>query len=193
MTEPEADRTLEDEARLVELMVAYQAGELQAFTALHRTLADALTRYIVSVTRDAALAQDLVQETFLEIHRSRRTYLPPLPVRPWVFGVARNVLRRHRRSIAMRLRAQEHDAERRRADAAPGVRPVVSARDVEEALQQLPPTRRDVWRLHHVHGLSFREIAARLGIGEGAAKLRSSRAMTTLRALLGIDRGGRHE
>lgn len=193
MIEPDADRSLEDEARLVELMVAYQAGELQAFTALHESLVDALSRYLLSVTRDTALAQDLVQETFFAIHRSRRTYLPPLPVRPWVFGVARNVLRRHRRSIAVRLRSQPHDAGSRRPEAVLRVPPLVSAQDVEEALQQLPPTRRDVWRLHHVQGLSFREIAARLGIGEGAAKLRSSRAMTTLRLLLGIDRGGRHE
>lgn len=193
MAESDPGRSIDDEARLVELMVAYQAGELQAFTTLYGSLADPLTRYLVSVTRDAVLAQDLVQETFLAIHRSRRTYLPPLPVRPWVFGVARNVVRRHRRTVALGLRARPHDVEARRHDSAPGVPPHVSTQDVEDALRRLPPTRRDAWRLHHVHGLSFREIATRLGIGEGAAKLRSSRAMTTLRLLLGIDRGGRDD
>jgi DNA-directed RNA polymerase specialized sigma24 family protein len=55
---------------------------------------------------------------------------------------------------------------------------------VRQALQQVPAGRRRAWILHHVHGLSFEEIGARLGIAAGAAKLRSSRAMRGLRALL---------
>jgi RNA polymerase sigma factor (sigma-70 family) len=52
------------------------------------------------------------------------------------------------------------------------------------ALRQVPAEGRRAFLLHHWRGLSFREIAARLGIAPGAAKLRSSRAGSRLRRLL---------
>jgi RNA polymerase sigma-70 factor (ECF subfamily) len=60
----------------------------------------------------------------------------------------------------------------------------VERSEVRRALSQVPATRRNAVIQHHVLGLSFREIAARAGIAETAAKLRSSRGMAQLRALL---------
>lgn len=177
---------MDTEPELVALMVAYQGGSLAAFEALYEALMPPLRRYLAGRARGAAA--DLVQEAFLEMHRSRHTYTPPLPVMPWAFGVARNVERRHWR------RLKRHDArlvelapgDERRAEApvrlAPG--------DVDDALRRLPPAGRDAWVLHHVHGLSFPEIAGRLRIEAGAARLRAHRAMVALRGLLGIERGG---
>jgi len=172
-------------------MTAYQAGGLEAFEGLYLALSTELRGYFTAALGNGSAAQDLVQETFLEVHRSRRLYLPPLPVRPWVFGIARNVLRRHRRSAWRRGRHEEGslDAAREPTRSA-GPRPVpLEARDVEEVLQRLPAGRRDAWLLHHVHGFSFQQVALRLRIGVGAAKLRSSRAMRALRVSLGIRHG----
>jgi RNA polymerase sigma-70 factor (ECF subfamily) len=168
-----------EEAELVDCMRAYQAGSLAAFERLHAAVAGELRRFFAAGARDAGAAQDLVQETLLELHRARRTYLPPLPVRPWVFGIARNVERRHRREVARRRRVLAEE------DAAPEPASVPSAvenADLRTALRALPASRRSPWVLHHVHGLSFAEIAGRLGIGAGAAKLRSSRASRALRS-----------
>jgi RNA polymerase sigma-70 factor (ECF subfamily) len=170
----------DSEAELVALMVDYQAGQRAAFERLYGRLAGELERFLGAVLRDPQVVRDLVQETFLELHRSRRTYRPPLPVRPWVFGVARNVVRRHRR-----------DAARDEA-AGPGAALFGSraaALDLERALALLPPGKREAWLLHHGEGLSFKEIARRLGIGVGNAKLRSSRAMGALRAFFGAHNG----
>jgi RNA polymerase sigma-70 factor (ECF subfamily) len=168
--------------------VAYQAGELAAFERLYATLAGELRRYFsAGMEPPASAAQDLVQDTFLEIHRSRHTYLPPLPVRPWVFGIARNVLGRHRRMAWRRSRHEDRHAEADAGRAAAA--PTFEARDLATALARLPAGRREVWLLHHVHGFSFQQIAERFRIGVGAAKLRSSRAMRTLRAALGADPG----
>src|SRR2546426_137876 len=60
---------------------------------------------------------------------------------------------------------------------------------LEPELRQVPPDGRRAFLLHHWRGLSFREIAARLGIAPGAAKLRSSRAGSRLRHLLRGDEG----
>jgi RNA polymerase sigma-70 factor, ECF subfamily len=182
-----------DDERLIELMVSYQAGHLDAFERLYLALSPDVRRYFAQVVRESAMTADLVQETFLEVHRSRHTYSPPLPVRPWIFGIARHVRWRHRRSTLRRGRHEELCADAVVAPSHDGTRHAFDRRDLDEALDRVPTTRREVWELHHVHGFSFQEIAERLRIGVGAAKLRSSRAMTTLRKLLGVSRGGRHE
>ena len=79
------------EGQLTELMIAYQAGDLGAFEQLYAILAGEVTRYFSRLHRDRSVVNDLVQDLFLEVHRSRRTYTAPLPVRPWIFGIARNV------------------------------------------------------------------------------------------------------
>jgi RNA polymerase sigma-70 factor (ECF subfamily) len=109
-------------------------------------------------------------------------------VRPWVFGIAVNVRRRHRRDAASRAR-READAPESMNGAAGAAPDVVGRVAVRRALERLPESRRRAWILHHVHGFTFEEIGRQLGIGAGAAKLRSSRAMRGLRALLaGRDR-----
>ncbi len=184
----------ETEGDLVRLMVLYQAGELASFERLYAAVATDLRHYFTAATRDGGFVQDLVQETFMEIHRSRRTYLPPLPVRPWVFGIARNVLGRHRRKAGRRARHEDvgiEPADEQRWSTAPP--PAIGSGDVEDALRRLPAGGRQAWLLHHVHGWSFQQIAGKLRIGVGAAKLRSSRAMKALRATLGIAPGDRDE
>jgi RNA polymerase sigma-70 factor (ECF subfamily) len=185
----EADPQGDDE--LVRLMVAYQAGELAAFEGLYERLAAELRRYFQGTGAEGS-AQDLVQETFLAIHRSRRTYQPGLPVRPWAFGIARNILGRHRREAWRRSRTEDRDARPgvEMAAPAPVLALALEPRDLATALARLPASRREAWVLHHVHGLSFQQIAARFRIGVGAAKLRSSRAMRALRSALGVETGG---
>jgi len=188
---PDRPATADAAAReddLVALMIAYQAGRVDAFSALYEALAGDVRRFFGASIQEPSATQDLVQLTFLELHRARHTYRPPRPVRPWVFGIAVNVRRRHRRDAMSRAR-READAPAVVARA-PGPSPdVVGTVAVQRALEQIPAGRRHAWILHHVHGFSFEEIGARLGIGAGAAKLRSSRAMRGLRALLAGDRG----
>ena len=170
-----------EDAELVRLMTSYQAGELAAFERLYARLAGELGRYFAAAAEKGMAAADLVQDTFLEIHRSRRTYQPPLPVRPWVFGIARNVLGRHRREAWRRGRLEAFgEPPEPAAPAAPQ-----ELGDLSAALARLPASRREAWVLHHVHGWSFQQIADRCRIGVGAAKLRSSRAMRALRVALG--------
>ena len=188
---PDRPATADAAAReddLVPLMIAYQAGRLEAFEALYEALAGDVRRFFAASIREPSIALDLAQLTFLELHRARHTYRPPRPVRPWVFGIAVNVRRRHRRDAASRAR-READAPDAMADAVGPAPDVVGHVAFRRALEQLPESRRRAWILHHVHGFSFQEIGRQLGIGAGAAKLRSSRAMRGLRALLAGDRG----
>jgi RNA polymerase sigma-70 factor (ECF subfamily) len=179
----------EPDLRLVQLMVAYQSGDLDAFQQLYGALAEHLRHYFRNAEHDRSVAEDLVQDTFLEMHRSRRTYAPPLPVRPWVFGVARNVLARRRRAAHSH---RQHTQVLGDDDVMPTTPtnevPVSDVIDLERALSGLPTSTREPWLLHHIFGLSFDSIAARLGITAMAAKLRSSRATQALRSALSGNR-----
>lgn len=182
-----SEHTEDVERQLVELMVAYQQGNLSAFEQLYASLSSHLRRYFRNAVRDASIVDDLVQDTFLEMHRARRTYTPPLPVSPWAFGVARNVLARRRRSAHLQAQhTQPLDDGDMPQPAHLQATPVANALDIEQALAGLPTSTREPWLLHHVFGFSFQAIASHLNITVMAAKLRSSRATQALRRALSV-------
>jgi RNA polymerase sigma factor (sigma-70 family) len=172
-----------EECRLTQLMIAYQAGDPSAFERLYAILADEARRYFARTHRDRGVIHDLVQDLFLEIHRSRRTYAPPLPVRPWIFGIARNISARSHRAFQPN-ESHEQNADSELAAVPASDAPPGEVLDIENALTALPVSTREPWLLHHVFGFSFDSIAARLGITVMAAKLRSSRATRALRLAL---------
>ena len=172
-----------DESKLRALMVSYQAGQFEAFDEIYAAVAPALRRYLYGQSRDAAKADDPVQETFLQMHRARHTFDPSFPLMPWAMAIARHVWLMDRRTASRRPRATADVTELDlpvRAEAAS----FADRTEVRHALAQVAALQRQAVIQHHILGWSFREIAMRAGIAETAAKLRSSRGMAKLRALL---------
>jgi RNA polymerase sigma-70 factor (ECF subfamily) len=172
----------EDE-RLRQLMREYQDGRFEAFDELYAALAPMLRRYLISHARDAAKADDLVQDVFLQVHRARHTYDVAYPVTPWVMAIARHVWLMDRRTQTRRPWAPE-DVNAMELPVRGEAAAYPEKRDVRRALGKVAASRRTAVIQHHVLGWSFKEIAQRAGIAETAAKLRSSRGMAQLRALL---------
>jgi RNA polymerase sigma-70 factor (ECF subfamily) len=172
-----------DDHRLRELMREYQSGRFEAFDEIYASIAPVLRRYVLSQARDGAKADDLVQETFLQIHRARHTYDPSYPLMPWAMAIARHVWLMDRRTLSRRPWAPDDvtamDLPVRGAAAS-----LADRDEVRRALGQVAQPRRDAVIQHHLLGFSFKEIAERAGIAETAAKLRSSRGMAQLRAIL---------
>src|SRR5580693_430551 len=105
---PEAKKDLDAaERELCALMEAYLDGRIEAFDGLYAALSHRVRGYLMGLCRDGARADDLLQDTFLQIHRSRRTYEPGRPVTPWVFAIARHVYLMQRRSAGRRLRFED--------------------------------------------------------------------------------------
>jgi RNA polymerase sigma-70 factor (ECF subfamily) len=168
-----------------ELMVAYRDGELGAFKELFARYSGALLRVLSRDLRPPALAEDLVQQTFLQLHRARFDFDEKQRFAPWVFTIALNLKREHFR---LRQRRPEH------LEATGWDEPSTPPRDQERvdarqsvtwALERIPRDQREVIELHWFDGLSFPEIAACLGIGAVAAKVRAHRGYVRLRTLLG--------
>lgn len=172
-----------DDQRLRALMASYQAGRFEAFDELYGLVAPRVRRYLASQLRDTARAEDVLQETFLQVHRARRSYDPAYPLMPWVMAIARHCwlmeLRRARRRPVADEDVTVHEPSAR-AEA----EGFADAADLDRALGMIPPAQRHAVVAHHVWGLSFHEVGARLGIAEAAAKLQSSRGMRRLRDVL---------
>jgi RNA polymerase sigma-70 factor (ECF subfamily) len=171
---------------LAELMVAYQAGDAVAFERLYEAVARPVRAYLLSLTRNASRADDLLQETFFHVHRARHTWDPRRSARAWIYAIAHNVFLMSCRSEKRRGRHEEAPEDDLPDLPVPAEAESLATRDlVSKALSQLPADRREALLLHHVEGLSFPEVAGVLGITTMAAKLRSHRAMGRLRELLG--------
>src|SRR6476469_7077658 len=162
-------------------MASYQGGRLESFERIYAALGPPLLAYLTALTRDRTHADDLVQDTFLQMHRSRHTYRPGLPVRPWVFAIARHVWMMDLRS---RSRRPAPSGELPDLPVPAEVEGLADRDALRCALDGVLPDRREALLLHHVWGFSFAEIGQMLGIRADAAKLRSSRGMGDLRGLL---------
>lgn len=174
-----------DGEELVELMKAYQAGEMEAFEDLFAVLGRQVRAYLISLTRDPEQAEDLLQEAFLQMHTSRHTYTPPRPVKPWVFGIAKHCYLMDRRKRARRGRRERPPREELPDLPVDAFAEQFSEREgLGEALAQVTDKRREALLLHFVWGFSFREIGSMLGISRSAAKVRSHRGMKDLREML---------
>jgi RNA polymerase sigma-70 factor (ECF subfamily) len=165
-------------------MVQYQEGSLEAFRELYAYLVADLRRYVRFLARGSDVAEDLLQEAFLQLHRSRAAYNPAYAVRPWMFGLARNVCLMNRR--ATRRWANIHTASDELPDVpVPAeVERLADADVIRRSLAELPADHAEALTLHHVWGFSFDEIAGMLGVSAAAARARASRGMARLRAEL---------
>jgi RNA polymerase sigma-70 factor, ECF subfamily len=172
------------DAALRLLMAQYQAGELEAFEELYRRTLPTVRGYLAALTRDTSRTADLAQETYLQIHRSRATYDPRLPVKPWILAIARHVRLSDERSRWRRRAREVGGLEGVDMPVPPEVEGLADRDALARALAALPADRREALVLHHVYGLSFREVGHVVGVSEGGARIRASRGMTELRLLL---------
>ena len=181
-----------DNATDESLMAAYAAGDAQAFRLLFARFAPRIHAFFRQSLGDAAAADDLLQVTFLRIHRSRDRYRSAFPFRVWVFTIAARVrLDEFRRRYRLPQEADEEELEKvanascvecgTQMDAGEGKK---LAGRVRKAVDQLPETQRVVVHLNRFEGLTFAQIAQVLGTTEGAVKLRAFRAYERLRQLL---------
>jgi RNA polymerase sigma-70 factor (ECF subfamily) len=161
-------------------------GDDAAFGEVYDLLSPRLLAYFTRHLRDRARAEDLVQQTLLNMHRARANFCRGADVLPWAFAIARRLL------IDTQRRAR-HQAY---VEIAPEVAADVAAPDEVVATQQLAERlaqelarlsepQRTAWSLVRDEGLSMAQAAEVLGTSIGAVKLRAHRAYEALRTVLG--------
>jgi RNA polymerase sigma-70 factor (ECF subfamily) len=175
-----------DDARVIER----SRDEPEYFALIFRRHAPLLQRYVTRRLGPQA-AEDVVNEVFLVAFRQRRSYDLARPdARPWLYGIATNLVGRHRRSEVRALRALSAtgidpvtEAFAERSDAR--VVAAAHSRRLAAALATLKAPFRDALLLVAWADLTYEETAAALGIPVGTVRSRVSRARSTMRAALG--------
>ena len=175
-------------------MERYANGDDAAFGALYDAIAPRLLGFLSKATRDAAATEDLLQQTFLQMHRARGSFIRGAPVMPWALAIAKGVMidsaRRRRLEFGLFKHASAGDEPREYEPAATTATAddVLDARRLGERVQQqfdaLPETQRSAYRLVKLEGLSLKGAAQVLGTSVTAVKLRTHRAYVALRGAL---------
>jgi RNA polymerase sigma-70 factor (ECF subfamily) len=174
-----AERSFVDLDRWME---RYQQADPGAPAALVAALSPALLRFFRSQVANREEADDLLQETWLRIHRVRHTYRPGAPVLPWVYAIARRVRvdgYRRRRRIILHETTMEVLPERPAQS-----EPLSMLPEFETLVAALPDAQREVITMLKVGGLSLEEVARATSSTVGAVKQKAYRAYERLRKLL---------
>ena len=164
------------------LMKRYIEGDSAAFDQLFSRYEQRAYAFFLRRTRSEDRAEDLYQELFLRIHRSRSSYDPTRPFAPWFFRIAKRLLiddvRRAFRSREVSLL----EAGAISVEADDPEQHVACAESADRALEQLSAEERRVLVSAKVEGVGYAELARELGKSTDAVKKLASRAIQRLRA-----------
>jgi RNA polymerase sigma-70 factor (ECF subfamily) len=160
------------------------AMDEEAFRAFYEETSRSLWAYLLRITGNRQLAEDLLQESYYRVLRARRSYENNLHRRNSLFRIATNLAidtRRKPAGLAL-LDTGHHQV----VAGGPNVDDVaVEKTDVQRALARLKPRERSLLWLAYAHGASHREIAHVLGLKTGSIKLLLFRARRKMARLLG--------
>ncbi len=177
-------------------MDRYACGEDAAFGELYDVLAPRLFVFLCRQTGDRPRAEDLVQQTFLQMHCARETYVTGADVIPWAFAIARrlaiDVHRRTKREVLL-AGGDEMEAAVAALDLAPddALRSKQAAEILQSTLDALPEAQRVAFELIKYDGLSLAQAADVLGTTVIAVKLRAHRTYEALREALMLKKEAR--
>jgi RNA polymerase sigma-70 factor (ECF subfamily) len=183
-------------------MMALSSGHRTALDSLVRRFERELFNYLKRYLGDASLADDVFQNTFLQVYLKRDTFDASRRFRPWLYAVATrqavDALRRGGRRTHVRLEQPEGQAVAEsvtsgEADPLDGVVAGESRQKVREAVDGLPNHLRQVVLLAYFQGLKYRDVAEALGIPIGTVKSRLFSAIQLLQerwaGAVGVDSG----
>lgn len=183
--------TIEHDA---ELMLRVREGDSQSFALLLAKHRAPVIHFLYRMIQNQAVAEELAQEVFLRVYRSRASYEPTAKFTTWLFRIASHVALNHIRDGKHERNQESLDQEsdegmsRQVASEAPTVeqRMVREAKfeEIRRAIELLPAKQRAAVLMHKYQEMEYSQIAAALECSESAVKSLLFRAYETLRAKL---------
>jgi len=177
-----------------ELMARYCDGDASAFRELYALVAPRLLGYLLKMARQRAVADDLLQQTFLKVHRARTAYVRGADPIPWIYAIAHRTFldeaRKQKRAVVRVPEGDElpeqqadlrGDSDDRRDEPRADTELLGAAL---AALAELPAQQREAVVLTKLDGKSVAEAAEIAGTTVGAMKVRAHRGYEALRKLL---------
>lgn len=182
MKEREQELARERSRRRAALMARTQQGDREACRELLDDIGPPIMNFLRRRIADRGELEDTYQETLLAMYQARHTYDPARPLEPWLFAIARNIASDYARKRWSRASWEElvETLPDRPAEAT-----ISPARNLEQALEQLPESQREAFAMLKLEGLSIEEAALRAGTSQGALKVRAHRAYKALKKIFG--------
>jgi RNA polymerase sigma-70 factor (ECF subfamily) len=188
---PVAYAELDDAA----VMLRVQAGDDSAFDYLVEKFRRPIVSFMFRMAHNQGVAEELAQETFLRVYRSRQTYAAEAKFSTWLYRIATNLAVNHARDSRNEKSAvslDEPDTETGQtldvADARPSIEQDIVRRErmaaIRKHVEELPERQRIAVLMHKYQDLDYREIARVLKLSESATKSLLFRAYETLREKL---------
>jgi RNA polymerase sigma-70 factor, ECF subfamily len=174
------------------IMERIRDGDQEAITLLVQRFQNEMVGFFYHLCWDQLIAEELVQDVFVNVYRSRHRYQPTAKVRTFLYRIAHNLWIDHIRRQKHHLSIDAEFGERslRLADVlkAPSEpdsetegRDELIRQRLQESLDALPEGQREVFVLANNHNMKYQEIAEVLGIPEGTVKSRMHNAVRSLR------------
>jgi RNA polymerase sigma-70 factor (ECF subfamily) len=180
--------------RDAELMIRVREGDDTSFALLLERHRAPVVHFLYRMVQNQAVSEELAQEVFLRVYRSRATYEPTAKFTTWLFRIAThlalNSIRDGKKERGQESLSEEmmDGVERQVADRQPTVEQemlyAVKLREVRNAIELLPEKQRAAVMMHKYQELEYTQIARALGCSESAVKSLLFRAYETLRARL---------
>jgi RNA polymerase sigma-70 factor (ECF subfamily) len=185
----DAEPTLKESTEVGDerLMLDWVGGEVAAFEQLYARHRGRLFRFLLRQLRDQALADELFQDVWQKVIAARTGWKPDAPFGVWLYRIAHNRLADHWRSLKHRPPAPDDGDERAARIPDPdtperNLSEFERRRQLQLALDDLPPEHREVLLLRLEQELTLEEIGAITGVGRETVKSRLRYAMDKLRA-----------
>ncbi len=170
----QADKTDE------ELMAKYQEGSEEAFHMLYKRHSGKIFGYLKSRVRSEQLSQDLFQEVFLKLHKSKGLYNKSLPVLPWIFSVTHSVM-----IDGLRQRNKKHEVQDFDFDRLPqNELEEQNISDVVPFIKRLPNQQQIALQMRYVDDKTFEDIARKLKTSPLNARQILSRSVRQLKEIV---------
>lgn len=179
----EMSKPLADDGKMVQRVAQ---GDRQALAELYARYQRPLFQYLLQLTPDYGLAEEMLQDTLVAVWKSAHSFEGRSSVLTWLIGIARrqahNTLRRHKLpfvdgSELLGLPASDPEPEEFTLAS-------IERDELVAAFRQLAPMHREILALTFVQELSYQETAQVLGVPLGTVKSRLSNAKKSLRTLL---------
>ncbi len=162
-------------------MQDYVGGDASAFDQIYRRVSRPLYSYLLRLTRDRPRAEDLLQITFVKVHRARSSYIPGAPLVPWMLAIARRAFLDERRMKISRFEDLSLDGKLPERQAPKETLSDDLSDALARALDALPENYRDAIHITKIAGLSLSEAADVLDTTPAALKLRVHRGYNLMR------------
>lgn len=166
-----------------------QQGEADALSFFFRLHYPALSLYSYRLTGEEGIAEEIAQDAFVKLWQRREQFPHPGAIKAFLFTVTKNASLNRQRDRRRQARYMNEyplhcEAVTEPCDTEQALSEIHAA--VHQAIQQLPPKCREVFRLHYLQGMDYEQIAKELKVSISTVRNQKARALALLRKQMGV-------